>query len=249
MTPAAKHLTAVVTSRREVSSDLWIVRIRPEEPIPFKAGQYVTIGLPASERMIERPYSIASSPRDPELEFFIELVREGALTPHLYNVPVGGQVYLRRSAKGRFLLDGGRPNHFMVATVTGAAPFVSMVRELAEREAGGEAVAVSIAMVHAASLAQELGYLEELTEFARKHAWFHYIATVSRMWLDPNWQGEVGRAEDIARKHLDSFGFTARDTIVYACGNPDMITNVKGVMHRAGFSKESLKEELYWVAA
>ena len=251
MTPANKHITAVVTSRREVSSELWIVRMRPQEPLPFQAGQYATIGLHASERMVERPYSIASSPRDAELEFFIELVREGVLTPQLYNVPVGGQVYLRRSAKGRFLLDrgSGHPNHFMAATVTGVSPFRSMVHDLAAKEAAGEPVRESVALVHAASQSQELGYLEELTALARAHAWFRYIPTISRVWLDPGWRGETGRCEDVVRKHLDALGFTAADTTAYACGNPNMITNVKGILQRAGFAKESVKEELYWVAA
>ena len=85
--------------------------------------------------MVERPYSVASSPDEPELEFFLELVPGGELTPQLYQVPVGGEVYLRRMAKGRFLYDskGNHPNHFMVATVTGVAPYVSMVREFVAR--------------------------------------------------------------------------------------------------------------------
>lgn len=55
----AKHVEAVVTSRRDVSSDLWIVRVRPAERIDFTPGQYATVGLPGHEG----PYSILSSPR------------------------------------------------------------------------------------------------------------------------------------------------------------------------------------------
>ena len=180
------------------------------------------------------------------LEFFLEPVPHGELTPQLFNVPQGGEVFLRRSAKGRFLLDvaSGHRNHFLVATVTGVAPYVSMVRELAERET----VPYQLAILQAASLSSELGYFEELTALAQAHAWLRYIPTISRTWLDPGWKGEVGRAEDVARKHLDALGFTAADTTAYVCGNPDMIENVKGVLRRAGFQKESLKEEVYWVA-
>jgi ferredoxin-NADP reductase len=32
------------------------------------------------------------------------------------------------------------------------------------------------------------------------------------------------------------------------CGNPQMTENMKGLLKRAGFPKESLKEELYWPA-
>jgi ferredoxin--NADP+ reductase len=50
------------------------------------------------------------------------------------------------------------------------------------------------------------------------------------------------------RKHLDTLGFTAAETTAYACGNPNMIENVKGVLQRAGYPKESFHQEIYWVA-
>ncbi len=246
----AKHVPAVVTLRRDVSSDLWIVRLRPEEKIRFLPGQYVTVGLPGETRLMERPYSVASSPRDEELEFFLELVPGGHLTPHLYDVPEGGRVWLRREARGRFLFDeqSGRRNHFMVATVTGVAPFVSMLREFAARHDEGRSVPYRIALLQAASIARELGYCDELSNCARRFEWFTYLPTVSRAWLDPAWTGELGRAEDVLRKHMDNLGFAPGATTAYACGNPDMIENVKGVLERTGFPRECVKQEIYWVA-
>ena len=246
----SKHVKAVVAKRREINSELWVVRIQPEEKIVFQSGQYVTIGLPASPKMIERPYSVVSAPREEELEFFLELVPHGELTPQLYNVPEGGEVYLRRAAKGRFLLDtaSGHPNHFLVATVTGVAPYVSMIRDLLTREAAGQAIVYRLCVLQAASLSGEFGYFDELSALSKAHPWLTYIPTISRAWLDPSWKGEIGRAEDVTRKHLDARGFTAADTTAYVCGNPDMIENVKGVLKRAGFAKESIKEEVYWVA-
>jgi len=245
----SKHIKATVVSRRDITSELWVVRIRPEEPIPFKAGQYVTIGMTASEKMIERPYSVASAPQEAELEFFLELVPQGQLTPHLYPVTVGGEVFMRRAAKGRFLLDtaSGHANHFLVATVTGVAPYVGMVREMAARADRGETIPFRIGVLQAASVSAEFGYYEELSALARKYPWLSYVASISRTWQDPDWKGELGRAEEIVRKHLDALGFTAADTTAYVCGNPDMIENAKGVFKRAGFSKESVKEEVYWI--
>jgi ferredoxin--NADP+ reductase len=245
----SKHVKATVVWRQDLSPELWLLRIRPEEKVSFSPGQYVTLGLPASPRMIERPYSVASSPREPELEFFLELVTEGELTPSLHQVQVGGELFLRRAAKGRFLFDSasGHPNHFLVATVTGVAPYVSMIRELAARAAAGEKIPYRLVVLQSASVSGELGYQAHLEAMAAEHEWLSYIPTVSRAWLDPGWKGELGRAEEVARKHLDAAGFTAADTTVYVCGNPDMIVNMKGVLKRAGFPHESVKEEVYWV--
>src|SRR5579863_3649860 len=57
------HLRAVVSSRHDVSPELWIIRLAPEEPVSFQAGQYVTVGVQDGQRTVERPYSVASSPR------------------------------------------------------------------------------------------------------------------------------------------------------------------------------------------
>ena len=245
----SKHLKGRITSRRDVTATLWIITVRPEKPIAFIPGQYVTIGLPGDRKIVERPYSLASSPREPELEFFIELVADGRFTPQLYDVPVGGEVYLRLAAKGRFVYDhqSGRLNHLMIATVTGVAPFVSMVRDFVARTKAGEGFSHRIVLLQAASTAAELAYDRELAAIATEHSWFHYVPMISRIWLDANWHGERGRAEDVVRKYQDAFGFRPANTTAYVCGNPNLVENVRGLLKRGGFPKESVREEMFWL--
>lgn len=248
----SKYVKGVVTARRELSAELWVIRLQPESKVMFNPGQYATLGLPAgeSQKMIERPYSIASSPYEEELEFYLELVPHGKLTPHLHQVPVGGEILIRRSTKGAFLFDvkSGRPNHFMVATVTGAAPYISMLRRMICDVREGKPAPGRMLVLHAGSISEELGYIDELSAAARDFEWFEYVPTISRHWLDPNWAGERGRAEDVARKYLDAAAFSGVDTTAYLCGNPQMTENMKGLLKRAGFEKDCVKEELYWPA-
>ena len=131
--PTGKHYTARVLERKDLSEDLWIIRVDPGGPFQFKAGQYATLGVDHGEKRIERAYSIVSSPyEEGVLEFFIELVPQGELTPHLYKLQKGDTMLCRKISKGRFMLDlkSGRTNHLLLATVTGIAPFVSYVRTL-----------------------------------------------------------------------------------------------------------------------
>lgn len=243
-------MPAVVTERRDLTGDLWIVRIRPDEPLKFRAGQYVSIGLPSEEKMIERPYSIVSSPDEPELEIFFELVPHGELTPRLYEIRPGDTVYLRRAAKGLFVYDhaAGHKHHFMVATVTGVAPYLSTVRQFVAQARQGATIPGNITVIEAASLSAELGYDEEFAAYAREFEWLHYIPTVSRVWLDQAWTGERGRAEDVLRKHLDAAGCDLADTTAYLCGHPQMVANGQGILERAGIPKKSIKSELFWVS-
>ncbi|MBZ5581582.1 MAG: ferredoxin--NADP reductase [Acidobacteriia bacterium] len=238
----SKYRKGIVTARRDVGEGLWIVRVRPRDPIAFRAGQYVTVGLQTEGKLVERPYTVASAPREDELEFFLELVSGGKLTPHLHHAGVGDEVYLRPAAKGRFLFDeaSGHRNHFMVATVTGAAPFVSMIRSAAAD------APYRVLVLHGASVSNEFGYAGELLETSRRRSWLEYVPSISRPWLEPGWKGERGRVEDVARKYIDAAGFRPGNTTAYACGNPQMIRNLEGILTRAGFARESIKEEMYW---
>ncbi len=246
MADTSKHMKGRITWRADFAPDLWSIRIAPEQPLSFKPGQYATLGvMQDGARPLERPYSIVSSPVEPEMEFFFELVPEGELTPKLHKLGVGQEVLMRRACKGLFQLDrkSGHSKHFMLSTVTGVAPYVSMVRTLARSPEPG----LEITVLQVGSRSWELGYREELEKLAQEHSWLRFIPSVSRFWEDPNWRGERGRAEDLVRKYADQFGMTSENTTPYLCGHPNMIENAKGILLRAGWPKEGIKEEIYWV--
>src|SRR5512132_4136036 len=117
----ANHYTADLIERIDVSTDLAVFRFRPTEQISFAAGQYATIGLAIDGDVIERPYSIVSSPYEPFLEFFVELVPGGVLTPKLWELKSGSTILVRRRIVGHFTLDTHFNHHVMLATVTGVA--------------------------------------------------------------------------------------------------------------------------------
>src|SRR5262249_41677473 len=130
-----KFYRAQIVERRDFAEDLWSIRVAPGGPFAFKPGQYATLGVITPEKHVERAYSIASSPDEPLVEFFFELVPQGEVTPLLHKLNKGDTVTFRKVAKGRFTLDmeSGRTNHLLVSTVTGIAPFVSYVRSLYKR--------------------------------------------------------------------------------------------------------------------
>lgn len=248
--PSDKFWKAEIIERRDFSHDLWAIRVRAEEKLKFQPGQYVTLGMVEDSKVLERPYSIASSPYEDTLELFLELVPEGELSPRLYKLQTGAQLVMRKVAKGRFTLDlkSGKKNHFLVATVTGLAPFTSMARTLhRDWKEGRHPEGVRLVCLQGASRSWELGYREEMEGIAREAPWLTYVPTISRPWEDKEWKGEVGRVEDLLRKYTDTLGLTPDTTIGYLCGHPGMIEKGKGILQRLGFPKESLREEQYWV--
>ncbi len=248
-----KHYRARITRRADFAPDLWMIRVDPGAEFSFAAGQYATLGVERDTRRLERPYSIASSPYEKELEFFFELVPNGETTPPLYDLQLGDEVLVRRSAKGRFTLDTAqtqRTNHLMISTVTGVAPFVSYVRTLFEDwKEGRFAGDHKLFLLNGASRSWEFGYREELEDIARQAPWFRCVFAVSRPWEDESWRGEVGRVDELIRKYADQWGCTAANSIGYMCGHPEMVEHGKGILKRIGFTKENLREEVYWVPA
>ena len=243
-----RYQQGLIVARRDFSQDHWSIRIRPTDPFPFRAGQYATIGVELEGRVLERPYSIVSDPQEPELELFIELIPGGALTPHLHRLAEGQTVWLRRRPKGLFLRQPPGPDraHLFCATVTGVAPFASFLRQLSRQiELGGGPVP-RILLLQGASHTDEFGYREELLELGERLPGFRYVPTISRPWDEPGWTGEVGRAEDVLRKHADGFGIVPGQGIVYLCGHPGMIAGGRALMRRRGLEDRDILEEQYW---
>tara|TARA_Y100001936_G_scaffold141259_1_gene137803 strand:+ start:1725 stop:2462 length:738 start_codon:yes stop_codon:yes gene_type:complete len=235
-----KFMWAKLTKKEQLTEDLWKMWLKPEEKFDFKPGQYCTIGSGG----IERAYSIASSPDEDQIELFIELVPppDGNLTPLLNELNVGDTVTMRLRAKGIFVLKPDFKNHVMVGTVTGVAPYVSMMRKhLKESESSDK----NFIILEGASYLDEFGYDEELMLLDKSNNNVTFEASVSRPDEERNdsWTGYKGRVNNILLDRLDEWGLNPSETIVYACGHPGMIEDVKEKLENTDYT---FLEERFW---
>jgi ferredoxin--NADP+ reductase len=245
----AKFGTARIVSRRDFGDGLWVMRLTTDFELGYRPGQYCTLALPIGDHLIERPYSICSSPEEGEIELFVERVPSGEMTVPLHRLGVGAELAVRRRCKGLFLREAPVEGqaHLFVATVTGIAPFLACIRTLLRRMERGEwSPAGRIVLLQGASVSAEFGYLEEMWELSDRFDWFEYIPTISRPWLDPEWPGERGRVEDVVRKHADRLELAPGTASAFICGNPQMIDNVRNTLLRRGFDTTAVHEEQYW---
>jgi|SRR5579864_1205828 len=245
-----KFYSARILERRDLSDDLWIIHVDPGGEYRYRPGQYATLGVVTPEKHYERAYSIVSAPHEKLLEFFIELVPHGELTPLLHQQQVGDSMTLRKSGKGRFTLDvsSGRSNHFLIGTVTGVSPYVSYARSLYDDwKAGRFDGARKLYVLEGASRSWELGYSGEFEQMEKEVPWLKYIPTISRPWEDKDWKGETGRVDDVIRKYASIWNLAPENTKVYLCGHPGMIENVTGIARRAGWPQDAIQSEAFFV--
>lgn len=249
-----KYYRARIVDRRDVSVDLCVLRVDPGGRLEYRAGQYATLGCEREGVRTERAYSMVSSPYEDALEFFVELVPNGGLTPDLFRLQAGDTLLCRKIAKGRFMLDlrSGRTNHLLISTVTGVAPFVSYVRTLYRDWKSGTGPMPGqhkLFCLQGASHGFEFGYREELERYASEAPWLQYVPTVSRPWDNPQWAGETGRVDELLRKYAEAWKLRPGETTAYLCGHPTMIENSRGILHRAGWKKDAVLEEAYFQLA
>jgi NAD(P)H-flavin reductase len=204
-----------------------VFRIGRPAGLTFEPGQYVKLGAPGEKR---EDFSIASAPHDRHLELAIQLREGGTVTHALFALRVGDAVDISEGAKGKLRLESSAAHHLMVATVTGIAPLISMVRDAIHRGTGQD-----FTVVVGASYQHELPFHAELESLAAAEPHVTYVPTVSRPAEEPNrgWSGSTGRADVVARSIVDRFDPTT--THVYAVGNAGMIRNVERDFGRAGF--------------
>jgi len=239
---------ATLVRRDEATSSLARFWVRlDEKPISFEPGQYMTIGVVVYGRLVQRPYSVASSAAvagEAGYELYVRLVTGGEFTPILWALPVGHRLRMI-GPKGKFTLgpDDTR-THVFVSTGTGNAPFVSMI--LRSMEVGAPR---PVLFLNGVSYIAELGYRDLIEGWQQSGAYpVVYEPTISRPGEESNapWAGRVGRAEAVLGEVLDAHCLTPANAIAYLCGNPDMIRSAQTILADRGFPQELVRTEQYW---
>jgi ferredoxin--NADP+ reductase len=262
---------ATVVGREAINPQLLILRVRPDSgDYAFTPGQFAVLGLageaprvpeaaaeetpPEPQKLIRRAYSIASSSVERAyVEFYLTLVTTGGLTPRLFALQHGSRVFLGPKASGLFTLDRVAPGKsvVLIATGTGLAPYVSMLRTMLIADTVRKFV-----VLHGARCSWDLGYRGELESLARLRSNFTYIPSITRPTEDPHFSGTTGRIPKLLEAGLveqrSGVKLDPAEADVFLCGNPDMIEQVKGMLEARGFTKDHGKQsgtlhvEEYW---
>jgi ferredoxin--NADP+ reductase len=270
-TQTISKYNATVTGREEINPQLIILRVQPDgELFPFNPGQFAVLGLlareprvpeadaeestPDAEKLIRRAYSIASSSVERQyVEFYLTLVNSGELTPRLFALRHGSRLFLSPKASGVFTLDRV-PAHkavILIATGTGLAPYMSMLRTMLIHESERKFV-----VLHGGRCSWDLGYRAELESLARVRPNFTYIPSITRPEQDRHFRGATGRIQSLLEQgiveRLSGLPLDPSLVDVFLCGNPDMIRLVKELLVARGFVVDQVKQpgsihvEEYW---
>ncbi|STY93523.1 ferredoxin--NADP reductase [Moraxella bovis] len=127
----SKFINETVTYVRHWTDRLFTIKTTRSDSLRFRSGEFAMIGIEVDGKPLVRAYSIASPAWAEELEFFSIKVQDGPLTSRLQHIKVGDSLLVSKKPTGTLVLDDLLPakHLYLLATGTGLAPFLSLVRE------------------------------------------------------------------------------------------------------------------------
>lgn len=220
-----------VTSVRQWSEKTFSFTTTRPDGFDFENGQFVTIGLRAEGKLVARAYSIVSTNDADYLEFLSIHVPDGPLTSRLAHVRPGDGVWVNSKTTGSLTLNYVLPGRhlYLLATGTGLAPFMCLIRDPQVYERFERVV-----LVHSVRTARELAYRAEIEALAGPRLF--YVPTVTReAFPTPERGADLFRSGALFAK----LGLPAADPAqdrVMLCGNPNMNREMTTFLEQHGWT-------------
>jgi len=164
-------ITETITKITHWSDRTFSFRCTRSDSFRFNAGEFAMIGLTIDGKYVPRAYSVVSPPWADYLEF-LSIKNVGKLTNELSKIQVGDSIKMLAKCTGTlrndFLSDGGN-RLILLATGTGLAPFMSLVRDLETLERFD-----TIQIIHSVRNRNDLAYFDDLrTDFVASELELH----------------------------------------------------------------------------
>jgi NAD(P)H-flavin reductase/hemoglobin-like flavoprotein len=204
---------------------LAVLTLRPEEPFPYLAGQYVSIQS-AHWHRVWRPFSVANAPRaDGLLTFHVRAVSGGWVSSALvHHTNVGDRVNLGPPQGSMTLAAGSGGGMFCVAGGSGLAPLKALIEQaIADSKPARRR---RIRLIVGARRESEL---YDLSDLWRLESYYPGLRITTAVSDDPDYTGVKGMLPDIIARQLPQ-----KDDDVYISGPSPMVTSCTQVLRTTG---------------
>lgn len=203
-----------------------------EKPVgyQFLPGQFLQIIFGD----IKRSYSIFSKPTDKTIDLCIKLFEGGQASEIFRNIKVGEKIIISKSL-GHFIIDENDIERTYVATGSGLAPIISMLRTALEEYGHKSKMYLLFGLRHK----ENIFYQTELEELASKYPNFTFNITLSQP--TENWSGVSGRVS----VHLPKKIITRKNNLFYLCGSPEMVKDVRNLLIEHKVEVKNIKFEIF----
>ncbi len=194
----------------------------------YKAGQYYDIRLNA--HFSHRSFSIVSSPKEKEvLEFAIELLKGGEVSPKLFNLKLGEVVEIS-GPKGNFYCDLKKPyDLLLIAGGSGVTPFISMLRDLNKTNTSKK-----ITLLVSINTSEEIPYLKELESYSKNFNNLKFIKIITK-----------NSSKRIDANLLNSVIKEFNNRKIFISGSTSFVENIYSILNKLGVKQTDIFRERF----
>ena len=231
---------------------LFRIKTTRNKTLRFRDGEFLMIGLDQfSEKLqknkpIMRAYSVTSPSHQETLEFFSIKVQDGPLTSKLQHIKVGDEILVNTKPVGTLVTTNVKSGRtlYMLATGTGVAPFLALIRGFDVYENYDNVV-----LIHGVREVKELAFDEYLNNLNEDEIYkeitqgkFKYYPTVTREEFKH--QGRVTDAmySGKVQKVLGLEDFDKEKDRVMICGSMEMNLELKEYFEGLGLVEGTMKD-------
>ncbi len=218
----------------------------------FISGQFTMIGLEVEGRPLLRAYSMCNANHEEQLEFFSIKVPNGPLTSRLQKLAVGDKILVGGKPTGTLIQDNLLPGKtlYLLATGTGLAPFVSIIKDPDTYERYDH-----IVLAHGCREVAELGYGELIVNGLLADEFFGELAREKLLYYPTATReafrntGRITTLLETGKMQTD-LGLPAlsKETDrVMLCGSPGMLEDLNRFLKEAGFAEGNHSEPGHFV--
>jgi len=207
----------------------------------FKAGSYINIEFEVDGRVINRAYTLSSSPKQRDIfSITVKCVQGGLASNWLFNHLECGDTILVSQPQGLFVLPYQLPGKLlMMSAGSGITPLMSMLRYLTQTGNKSE-----ITFLHYAKSSDDLIFGEELKALAATHSHVSLHFVVEQKAQDSALlEGRVNQSQLLALVP----DLTLRE--IYLCGPQPFMTATIDILDHLKFNPSQLHQENFSMEA
>ena len=207
-------------------------------PAPFLAGQYINLTVEVQGIVTGRPYTISSPPTQRDhYDITVREVPGGLVSGYLHQQVGPGDCLDCSGPAGHFHFNPlfHDPVSVFIAGGCGLTPFISMIRQMADRSAERE-----IYLFYGHSTVNEALFHDELVELAERTPGLTYVPVVEQP--PPGYQGCQGLVS--GRLLQETLGDLTGKTY-YLCGPQGLYNYCLNQLGSLGVPRRKIRTEVY----
>ncbi len=205
-----------------------LLRLPPSANLDFIEGQYLDV----IHNNILRSYSIASTSKDKEIKLIIKKHEDGEMSDYWFNKSNINDLLRIEGPKGTFFLRNPHLPLIFLATGTGIAPILSMLKKLDNDFDFNQTQSIVLYWGNRSP-----------DEFVWQPKFKKIKVDIHRVCSKPpkTWTEEAGYVQDVALKNKHNLFVS----VVYACGSNRMICNAKEKFIQAGLTGNNFYSDAF----